>query len=205
MKTSEEAYCENPKCQYKFTDTLPSLTKVEKEWISSSNVWTIKVSGTAFTGTKDTTELVVGGITQTTTAVVPNQAVFTISNVTDLKLSDIRVYFDVGIPNGRELLNPVINLEPKLINFSIKTGSPGGSLIIANVQGVGKDTKIDNFVYGANNDQKLCQSVIIKTYGKVECLTNIQEIPSQTEIKLKLGDGTVHNCGNSDPQQCHYS
>jgi hypothetical protein len=60
-------------------------------------------------------------------------------------------------------------------------------------------------VFGPENDQELCQSVEIKTYGKVECLTNKRDVPLQTSIKLKLGDGNISGCGNSDELQCHYS
>lgn len=68
-------------------------------------------------------------------------------------------------------------------------------MIIANVQGVGKSTKITNFVYG---DKDMCKTVTIKSYGKVECLTLEGEIPDGSEMKIKLGDGTVVGCGNSD-------
>jgi len=71
LKTSEEAACVNPKCQYKFTTSIPTITKVEKEWDAQNNVWTIKVSGSDMSGTKDTTELWINGALQTTTAVVP--------------------------------------------------------------------------------------------------------------------------------------
>ena len=133
LKTSEEAACVNPKCQYKFTTTIPTITKVEKEWDAQANVWTVKVTGSDFTGTKDTTDLQINGVSQTSTAVIPAQAVFTISDVTDLNLSNIKLYFDVGIANGADLLAAALKLEAKLISFSVQTGSPGGSLIIANV------------------------------------------------------------------------
>ena len=93
-------------------------------------------------------------------------------------------------------MEPAITLEPKLVSFSVQTGSPGGSLIIANVQGIGKATLVSNFVFGDNKE--LCQSVTIKTYGKVECLTKVEEVPNGTEMKLKLGDNSLISCGNSD-------
>ena len=56
LKTSEEASCEDDNgCPYKFVDDIPTITKVEKEWDSVNNEWTIKVTGTDFSGTKDTT------------------------------------------------------------------------------------------------------------------------------------------------------
>ena len=57
--------------------------------------------------------------------------------VKDMSLSKIKMYFDSGIPKGNELFNVTLKLEPKLVSFSIQFGSPGGSLIIANVQGIG--------------------------------------------------------------------
>jgi hypothetical protein len=30
-------------------------------------------------------------------------------------------------------------------------------------------------------------------------MTNVAEIPEGTEMKLKLGDGTLVSCGNSNP------
>ena len=52
--------------------------------------------------------------------------------MTDLYLSNIKLYFDVGIANGADLLAAALKLEAKLILFSVQTGSQGGSLIIAN-------------------------------------------------------------------------
>ena len=63
MKTSEEAVCDGSKCDFVYTDQIPTITKVEKEWDAQNNVWTIKVSGTDFSGTKDTTELQIDGVT----------------------------------------------------------------------------------------------------------------------------------------------
>lgn len=50
----------------------------------------------------------------------------------------------------------------------------------------------------------MCKTITIKTYGKVECMTNVVEIPDASEMKLKLGDGTTVVCGNSDPTKCNY-
>ena len=81
LKTSEEAACEYPKCQYTFTSTIPLITKVEKEWDAQNNVWTIKVTGSDMTGTAETTELHIDGVKQTTSAIVQSQALFTITDI----------------------------------------------------------------------------------------------------------------------------
>jgi len=64
-------------------------------------------------------------------------------------LKNIKLYFDIGIPNGRDLLAAELKLSAKLVSFNVQTGSPGGSLIIANVQGVGPKTVVKDIVYGA--------------------------------------------------------
>lgn len=32
LKTSEEAACEDPKCDFTYTNQIPTITKVEREW-----------------------------------------------------------------------------------------------------------------------------------------------------------------------------
>jgi len=54
-------------------------------------------------------------------------------------LTNINVYFDIGLPKG---FNTVIHgktfhLEPKMTSISPNTGSVGGSLLIAKVEGLG--------------------------------------------------------------------
>jgi hypothetical protein len=203
LKTSEEAACTNPKCQYKFTNQIPTLTKIEKEWDGSNNYWTVKITGTEMTGTKTSTELHVNGKIQETLAVVPQQALFKVSNVDDLGLKNMKVYFDIGVPKGRDILTPELKLTAKLVSFNVQTGSPGGSLIIANVQGVGSKTIIKDLVYGGS--KSMCKTVTVKSYGKVECLTHAKEIPTGSEMSFKLGDNSVVACGNSDKTKCHYS
>jgi hypothetical protein len=41
---------------------MPTIEKVEKEWDSIKNEWTIKVTGKEFTGDEKTTELMVDGV-----------------------------------------------------------------------------------------------------------------------------------------------
>jgi hypothetical protein len=50
----------------------------------------------------------------------------------------------------------------------------------------------------------MCQSVTIKAYGKVECLTHAKVIPDGTQMSMKLGDNTIVDCGNSDVSKCNY-
>ena len=44
----------------------------------------------------------------------------------------------------------------------------------------------------------MCQTVTVKSYGVVECLTHAKEIPANSEISIKPGDDTIVGCGNQD-------
>lgn len=62
LKTSEEAVCKAAQdCRYTFTHTVPAVSSVEPEWDAASNTWTIKLSGTGFTGDITTSELTTFG------------------------------------------------------------------------------------------------------------------------------------------------
>jgi len=56
------------------------VTAIEKEWDASENVWTIKLTGTEFSGDASTSMLSVAGIEQPAVAVLPTTAVFKITN-----------------------------------------------------------------------------------------------------------------------------
>ena len=57
------------------------------------------------------------------------------------------LYFSVGIPNGYTELQSGISFEPKLIALSSNIGSQAGSIITAEVKGVGIDDKITLYDY----------------------------------------------------------
>lgn len=76
------------------------------------------------------------------------------------------MYFDVGIPAGdRTILDTGVLLTPKFVGISTNAGSPGGSVIILNVQGIGWNDTIKNIIYTANGDQTLCSSLKVIAYG----------------------------------------
>jgi len=68
-------------------------------------------------------------------------AVFSISELPDLSITDLNIFFPVGIPKGHDLITAGFVLEPKLVNISPNIGSVGGVLIEATIPGVGLSTK----------------------------------------------------------------
>lgn len=134
------------------------------EWDAASNSWTIKVSGTGFTGDVSTTELSVLGKKQTTVAVGTTYAVFRVDDVFFGKAANINLYFDVGTPGPADFKNMSatgVELTPKFVGLLTKSGSPGGSTIVLNVQGIGKNDTIKKVQYqvpSSNSWGNLCKS-----------------------------------------------
>jgi len=54
-------------------------------------------------------------------------------------LQNMQLYFDVGTPEGFDdvIKNATFTLEPRITAVNTKSGSIGGSLIVANIEGVG--------------------------------------------------------------------
>ena len=191
LKTSEEASClDNLECKFTFTNLLPNVTAVTSEWDSASSAWTVKLSGTGFTGNATTSMLSVAGIEQPAVAVLPSTAVFKITNALNAKLTGIRLFLDLGIPDGdRAMLDTGVELTPKLVGISSNKGSLGGSAIVFNVQGVGSVDVVSDitFVDADAKDQKLCSNITTLAYGKVECRTLPVSVPAAAAIKIKVG------------------
>ena len=113
------------------------------------------------------------------------------------------LYFDLGIPaNHAAISSHGLTLEPKLVSLNIQEGSVGGSLITANVQGVGSSTTGLDLVDKATGSS-ICQSVVIPSYGVVECTTIASEIADGTEISVSLS-GSTYDCAGSDANLCKY-
>lgn len=111
------------------------------------------------------------------------------------------MYFTVGSPDGKEVLAANVSLTPKLMAITPSSGSTAGSLITANVQGVGIKTKGIDLV--DKDGKSICQNVTIVAYGKVQCKTKAQEIVAGSAISVKHGT-TAHACANTDATKCVY-
>jgi hypothetical protein len=207
LKTSEEASCvDNLECAFTFTNLLPNVTAVAPEWDSASNAWNVKVSGTKFSGNASTSMLSVAGIEQPAVAVLPTTAVFMITNALNAKLANIRLYLDIGIPDGdRSMLDKGVELTPKFVGISSNKGSIGGSVIVLNVQGVGSADVVSDitFVDADSKDQKLCSKISTLAYGKVECRTLPVSVPAASVVKVKVGKLDAE-CANEVASNCQF-
>jgi hypothetical protein len=94
---------------------------------------------------------------------------FSVSDSQSETLSGMKLYFDIGIPAGNALVQATMALTPKFVSISPNTGSAGGTVLTANVQGVGIATTELDIVDATG--ASICQTVKVVSYGVVECLT----------------------------------
>jgi len=52
----------------------------------------------------------------------------------------MKLYFDIGIAKNNDIMSKTKTLEPRFVEINPRSGSVGGTLITANVQGVGPGT-----------------------------------------------------------------
>ena len=209
LKTSEEASClDSLECVFSFTNLLPKVTAIAPEWDASLNAWTIKLSGTEFSGNASTSMLSVSGIEQPAVAVLPSTAVFKITNALNSKLANVRLHLDVGIPDGdRKMLDDGVVMTPKFVGISSNKGSLGGSTIVLNVQGVGSADVVSDITFtdAEGADKSLCAKHSTIAYGKIECRTLPVSVPAASTIKIKVDSAApAEECANEDTTQCQF-
>lgn len=101
QKVSEEAACvPNETCTWTYSSQIPTVTDMTTQWDETNQYWTVVVDGTDFSGTKDTTDLFVNGRKQETVEQTTTQAIFRVTDIIGWSLSNINLYFDVGLPEG---------------------------------------------------------------------------------------------------------
>jgi hypothetical protein len=185
LKTSEEATCPSTVCQsFQFTDSIPSITAMSSRWNAAAGTWEIVVTGVQFPTALSEITMTIDGEAQTTTSATMSEAVFTVTNVTDGDLSNIKVLFASGKPAGHSVVDAGLSLTPKLVSISPSSGSVGGTLIRANIQGVGTGSTLIDLL--DQSGASMCESVEITAYGSVNCQTRKQEI-SASGLQVQQG------------------
>ena len=110
LKTSEEATCESPTCDWYYTAALPVIENVTTSFDNSTMAWTVKVSGTGFTGTTSDLEFYYANTLQTTTSVSSTEALITITNVTSQTMTGSNLYFEVGLAQNYSLVQSSLEI-----------------------------------------------------------------------------------------------
>ena len=108
-------------------------------------------------------------------------------------MKNLKLYFDVGLPEGHDTVidGTEFTLMPMISGVSPNSGSIGGSLIVADVQGVGpfsNDLDADQSnqitLFSNSTNSNICSYVYIREYGKLECMTNARFI-NTTQLMVK--------------------
>ena len=107
--------------------------------------------------------------------VTATEAIFEVTDMSDSTTSDIKVYFEEGLPNG-SLTS--LTVDPVLINIDVAVGSSGGTRIIVGAAGIGVNTPdlgLMRQTAGTTTKTNMCESVEVIEYGRFYCDTNIME------------------------------
>lgn len=178
LKTSEEAVCEpKSKCKWTWITEIPVIEAAVTFYDEALNEWQIHVNGTDFTGDNDSTQLMVGGLRQTTKSVAADLAIFTVENVASKNFAPEVLYFDSGIPENHTNIKSELTITPKLVSISPASGSIGGTLMTIQAPGVViSDT--DNLSVVDVNGTSVCEILFVSAYGVIQCKTVAGEIAS---------------------------
>jgi hypothetical protein len=175
MKTSEEAQCTDPTCKWTYSGTVPTVSGIATSFDSTTNKWIATVTGQGIQGTSANVDLFVQGVKQETLSVSSTEAKFKIIEMLDVSSKNISFYTQDGLPKDHSTIQTAgVTLTPKLVSISPNSGSISGTIIIANVEGVGKKTTGLELV--DSNGDSICLRLKITAYASLECLTVAKEI-----------------------------
>jgi hypothetical protein len=105
-------------------------------------------------------DLQIGGVSQEIESHSDTMAVFNIIDVQTLTITDIYLFFPVGLPAGHEIVRAGFTLEPRFMSMTPNVGSTGSTFITATVPGIGKgyDTPEKNLnLVNAADGQDVCK------------------------------------------------
>jgi len=116
-------------------------------------------------------------------------------------LTTKKLYFEIGHPKNHAIVNTQLDLTPKFVSISPNIGSIGGTIVTAQVPGATtSSTDID--IVDPNNNS-ICDSIEVVSYGVVQCKTKAQVIANSTVLKVTQGYDE-YSCENSDQTLCQY-
>ena len=160
---------------------LATLTTYSVSFDSSLGDYVLTLLGTNFGATTgDTTEFMIDGMDQVILLANDTAVEVQIVNMLDSSSLNIDFYLPIGIPAGTDGLQygTGISLIPQFLSVTPNIGSPAGSLLTASVKGVG--TMTQNVTLLLANGTNICKSVIITSYGVVQCITKVMIVADST-------------------------
>ena len=183
-------------------DGLAALTSYSVDFDSTLEDYVLTLVGAGFGATAgDNTEFTIDGMDQVILSANDTVLEVQITSMFDSSSLNIDFYLPIGIPEGTDdlMYNVGITLTPQFLSITPNTGSPAGTLITASVKGVGNMTQ--NVTLITADGTNLCQSVVIPSYGIVECITLAATIADNT-LQVAV-NGTNYTCLGSNGE-CDY-
>ena len=168
MRASEDAE-DDGDLMFEYAAPLGTLTGLASEFDAATNTQVITATGSGFPDTPEAISLYVDSVLQDTLEVSEGEATFTVADMLDETSTDVRIYFEDGLPTGYDSFTS-ITFEPTLVSISPSSGSSGGTLITATGTGFGANTADVNLVLDSTGEE-ICESVSISGYGSFACLT----------------------------------
>ena len=124
-RTSEEMVCNaSPDCDFEYVTPTATVNSISSEYDSVSNSIRITVTGTDLPASTLNAELYLDGHLQNVVTVSDTEAVFELVEINGSTITDIKVYFEDGTPNG-ELTS--LTIDPVLLGTEVSQGSSGGT------------------------------------------------------------------------------
>jgi hypothetical protein len=193
LKLSEEAVCSvDGGCLFTWLTPKHEVTALDHTVNDDGDqIITITSDGTSLFSEDNETgvELWLDGYAQQTDAVTVGQAVFTVTNIDNIDVSEIKLLSAAGYSNtSSEETMGSISATPTLKSISPSNGSIGGSVITVTGSGFGTSTEGLGLYDGA---QEICSSVEVVSYGVFTCTTDAVEVDASMQISIS---GSYYDC-----------
>jgi len=193
LKLSEEAVCSvDGGCLFTWLTPKHEVTALDHTVNDDGDqIITITSDGTSLFSEDNETgvELWLDGYAQQTDAVTVGQAVFTVTNIDNIDVSEIKLLSAAGYSNtSSEETMGSISATPTLKSISPSNGSIGGSVITVTGSGFGTSTEGLGLYDGA---QEICTSVEVVSYGVFTCTTDAVEVDATMQISIS---GSYYDC-----------
>lgn len=185
LKTYEEAACDVDPCTFQWVkEGLPKVLSYSTAFDPTLEDYVLTITGTDFGATTTNTEIFIDEVKQTILSASDTDIKVELTGLLGNLTRNVDLYLPLGIPDGMEdmLYTSGIQLSPIFTRFYPNSGSPQGTLITAQVRGVGVNTSPVTLVNSAGTD--ICASVTIPTYGVVQCLTKAMTVADTLSVKV---------------------
>jgi hypothetical protein len=182
LKTYEEATCGVPSgCVFTWED-VAHITQYSVAFDASLDHYVLSFVGIDLGASLTNTEVYIDNFKQEVVLANDQFLKIKIANVLSSYTLNIKINLPTGYPNSdtTSLLTEGITLDPRLHNVQPSIGSLGGSLIIAEVRGVGVNSLAVTLLTQDGID--ICQEVKIPKYGQVLCRTKENLAIAQTTL-----------------------